>query len=94
MREEVCCSSSRSRGVRHTGTVCRGRSSGSVGFEKARYVRECPACAHHRSVGLRAGRVYGCGVWARGTESYRRRYNLEAHGKRVGKSVNRRIIIS
>ena len=28
------------------------------------------------------------------TESYRHRYNLESRGKRVGKSVNRRIIIS
>ena len=41
-----------------------------------------------------AGRVHGCGVRARRTESYRHRYNLEARGKRVSKSVNRRIIIS
>jgi hypothetical protein len=41
-----------------------------------------------------AWRMHGCGVRARRTERYRRRYNLEARGKRVYENVNRRIIIS
>ena len=42
---------------------------------------------------LMQGECMGAGTctW---TEIYRHRYNLEDRGKRVGKSVNRRIIIS
>ena len=35
----------------------------------AQYARECPARAHHRSVRVRTGRVYGCSVLARGQET-------------------------
>ena len=42
---------------------------------------------------LMQGECMGAGTYT-WTESYRHRYNLEARGKRVGKSLNRWIIIS
>ena len=49
--------------------------------------------ADRRLSKLMQGECMGAGTctW---TESYRHRYNLEARGMRVGKSVKRRIIIS
>jgi hypothetical protein len=55
---------------------------------------ECMGAGYSHADRKLSTRVHGCGVRARQTKSYRRRYNLESHGKRVGKSVNRRIIIS
>ena len=69
MRKEMSCKSSRSHGAGLAGAIRRCRRSGSVGCEKARNARECPARAHHRSVRVRAGRVYGCRVLARGQKT-------------------------
>ena len=69
MRKEMSCNSSRSHGTGPAGAMRRSRSSRSVGCEKARYAHECPARAHHRSVWVRSGRVYGCRVLARGQKT-------------------------
>jgi hypothetical protein len=42
MQKKMICKSSRLRGARLAGAVCRGRSSKFVGCEEARYARECP----------------------------------------------------
>jgi len=54
----------------------------------------CVLARGQKTIYADAWRVHGCGVLAWRTESYRHRYNLEAGGKRVGESVNRRIIIN
>jgi hypothetical protein len=66
MGKEVCFSSSRSHGAWLAGAVCRGRTTRSwqelgSGDQSSECVRE----AQQRSVRVRAGRVYGCGVLAR-----------------------------
>jgi hypothetical protein len=65
----MSCKSSRSHGVGLAGAIRRCRRSGSVGCEKVRNARECPARAHHRSVRVRTGRVYGCRALARGQKT-------------------------
>jgi hypothetical protein len=97
MRKKMSCRSSRSRGARLAGTVCRGRSSEFVGCEEARYAcAECPSRAHHRSVQVRSCRMH---AWVRSEfvgacEGNQRGCKLEAHADRVGESVTERIIIS
>jgi hypothetical protein len=65
----MSCKSSRSHGIGLAGAMLRCRRSGSVGCEKVRNARECPARAHHRSVRVRTGRVYGCRALARGQKT-------------------------
>ena len=65
----MSCKSSRSHGAGLAGAIRRCRRSGSVGCKKAGNARECPPRAHHRSVRVRTGRVYGCSVLARGQET-------------------------
>ena len=55
----MSCKSSRSHGAGLAGAIRRCRRSGAVGCKKAGNARECPPRAHHRSVQVRAGRVYG-----------------------------------
>ena len=77
MRKDVSCKSSKSHGAWLAGAVCRGRTTrswqellaedqSSVCVRESQYARRRPARAQQRSVRVRSGRVYGCGVLARG----------------------------
>jgi len=80
MGKEVYYSSSRALYAQRAGAAHRSRTTRSwhqlpgngssvVYVRGAQYARECPARAHHRSVRVRTGRVYGCSVLARGQET-------------------------
>jgi hypothetical protein len=78
--------------------LCAGDGSSVLYVRESQYALGRPARAQQRSVLVQAGRVYGCGVLARGqktiyadagrvhvhvkTESYRHRYKLEARRKK------------
>ena len=78
MRKEVYCSSSRALCVQRAGTVRRSRTY----VREAQYAHGRPACAQQRSVRVRAGRVYGCGVLARGQKTIYADAG-RVHGRRV-----------
>ena len=77
MGKEVYCSSSRELYAQRAGAARRGRTTHSL-WQKlcagnvssdvrgAQYACGRPARAQQRSVRVRSGRVYGCGVLARG----------------------------
>ena len=78
--KEVCCSSSRAHGSWFAGAMCRSRTTrcwqelgaedgDHVCVREAQYALWRPAHAQQRSVWWRAGRVYGCGVLARGQKT-------------------------
>ena len=80
MGKEVYCISSRALYAQRAGAARRGRTTHSVwqrlcarnmtsGVRVAQYACGRPARAQQRSVRVRSGRVYGCGVLARGQQT-------------------------
>ena len=80
MGKEVYCNSSRALYAQRAGAARRGRTTRSLwqkliagnlssDVQVAQYACGRPVCAWQRSVRVRAGRVYGCSVLARGQET-------------------------
>ena len=67
----VYCSSSRALYAQRAGAARRGRTTGNMSSDVrvTQYACGRPARAQQRSVRVRAGRVYGCGVLARGQQT-------------------------